>query len=213
VIGRLSAVRRQGDRLTAIWNGPAPPFAPNEQVKPLVLESEDGLDRQEGWLLSAAREGRGQGPLRVTIGSDRSAPPWHNSQPPEEDGAPASGTHLSDDILVVDDDAETVSVVGAALEEQGWQVRTATGGREALTKAHERPPDVAIIDLIMPEVSGEQVCAALRRDPKFARTRILVLSAAEDTRQVAAACDADSAVVKPFTPELLVHEVRRLVGR
>jgi two-component system OmpR family response regulator len=130
----------------------------------------------------------------------------------EQARQPAIGPR-GDDILVVDDDPEIVDVVGAALEEHGWQVRTAASGREGLTKANERPPAVAIIDLLMPEMGGEQVCVALRADPKFAATRILVLSGAEDARVVAAECDADGAVVKPFTPELLVHEVRRLIGQ
>jgi two-component system phosphate regulon response regulator PhoB len=114
---------------------------------------------------------------------------------------------------VVDDDPETVAIVGDVLEEQGFLVRRATSGREALARAEERAPDVAILDLIMPEVSGEDVCAAMRRDPRYAHTRVLVLSGAEDTRAVAASCDADSAVTKPFTMELLVHEVRRLIGQ
>ena len=118
-----------------------------------------------------------------------------------------------EDILVVDDDPETVNLVAEALEEQGFEVRRATGGREALAKANERVPRVAVVDLIMPEVGGEEVCAALRHDPRFAKTRVLVLSGAEDTRLVAAGCDADSAVTKPFTTELLVHEVRRLIGQ
>jgi CheY-like chemotaxis protein len=211
-LARLSAIHRQGDRLTAIWHGPPPPFTPSEQVEPLVLESDDGLERRDGWLLSAVGAGPDEGPLRVEFGSDRAAPPWHNTG--ERQSSPAEGSpELGEEILIVDDDPETVSLVEAALEEQGWLVRTAGGGREGLAKAEESPPDVAIVDLIMPEIGGEQLCAALRRNPKFSRTRILVLSGAEDTRVVAAACDADSAIVKPFTPELLVHEVRRLVGR
>lgn len=116
------------------------------------------------------------------------------------------------DILVVDDDQETVNLVAGELEEHGFEVRRAAGGREALTKAHERVPQLVVVDLLMPDVGGAEVCAALRRDARFAKTRILVLSGAEDARLVAAGCDADSAVTKPFTTELLVHEVRRLIG-
>jgi CheY-like chemotaxis protein len=214
VLGRLSAVRRKGDTLTAIWHGAPPPFLPSDQVEPFVLESDDGLERLDGWLLGVVGPSGGSGPLRVEIGGRRSAPPWHRSDPPGSDRrGPAEGERAAEDILVIDDDPDTVNVVGAALEEQGWRVRTAASGRDGLKKAQERAPDVAIVDLIMPEIGGEQVCEALRRDPRFAQTRILVLSGAEDTRMVAAACDADSAVVKPFTAELLVHEVRRLVGR
>jgi CheY-like chemotaxis protein len=214
LLGRLSAVRQKGDTLTAIWHGAPPPFTPSGQVEPFMLESDDGLERRDGWLLGVLGPSGGTGPLRVEIGSSRSAPPWHRAEPPGSDRrGSATAAHEGEDILVIDDDPETVNVVGSALEEQGWHVRTAASGREGLRKAQEHPPDVAIIDLIMPEIGGEQVCEELRRDPRFSGTRILVLSGAEDTRVVAAGCDADSAVVKPFTPELLVHEVRRLVGR
>jgi CheY-like chemotaxis protein len=203
--------------MTAIWQGAPPPFQPSEQVEPLVLESDDGLERTEGWLLSVLPPARGQGPVRVEIGAERSAPPWHRSaEPPVREKAAAERDPTSSiekrSILVVDDDPETVSLVAELLEDEGFEVERATGGREALALAAEHVPDVAIVDLIMPEVGGEEVCASLRRDPRYASTRVLVLSGAEDTRMVAAACDADSAVTKPFTTELLVREVHRLMG-
>ncbi|HKQ70022.1 MAG TPA: response regulator [Polyangiaceae bacterium] len=215
VLARLSAVRQRSDRLTAIWHGAPPPFLPSEQVEPLVLESDDALERREGWLLDVVIPTQGDGPLRVEIGSEHSAPPWRQSEPPSErQNTPGPKRALDeDDILVVDDDPETVELVASALVDEGFSVRRAAGGREALARMAERVPRVAIIDLIMPEIGGEQVCAELRRNPHFSSTRVLVLSGAEDTRLVAAACDADSAVTKPFTTELLVHEVRRLIGQ
>jgi len=215
ILARLSAIRKQHDRLTAVWRGAPLPFRPSEQLEPLVLESEDGLHRTEGWLLSVLKPARGEG-LRVEFGAERMAPPWRSSgfsPPPQHPGSsPHEGgePRLSGDILVVDDDPETVSLVADALEEEGFTVRCAFGGREALVLATERAPDVAIVDLIMPEIDGEQVCAALHRDARFTKTRVLVLSGAEDTRIVAAGCDADGAITKPFTSELLVREVRRL---
>jgi CheY-like chemotaxis protein len=207
VLARLSAVRKQADRLTAIWDGPLP-FEPSEQIEPLVLESEDGLERTDGWLLRVLPSAHGDAPLRVEIGTSANAPPWRRSSPPPESRRPS---HRKDEILVVDDDPETVDLVADAIEKEGFHVRRATGGREALARAAEVVPDVAIVDLIMPEVGGEQVCSALRRDPRYSDTRILVLSGAEDTRAVAASCDADGAITKPFTTELLVREVRRLI--
>lgn len=209
VLGRLSAVKKQTDRVTAIWEGAPPPFQPDEQVEPLVLESDDGLERTEGWLLRVL----GEKPLRVEFGPERNAPAWHRSMPPQSRQEERGARTVGQDVLVVDDDPETVRTVAEVLEEEGFRVRQATSGREALLRAAEAPPDVAIVDLIMPEIGGEEVCAALRRDPKYQRTRVLVLSGAEDTRMVAASCDADSAVTKPFTLELLVREVRRLIGQ
>jgi CheY-like chemotaxis protein len=215
-LARLSAIREKNHRLTAIWHGAPPPFQPNEQIEPLVLESDDGLERRDGWLYKVVQPSRGQGPCRVELGAEKDAPAWHRDRGVEERDDTRRATTSSGsskDILVVDDDPDTLNLVAEALEEQGFEVRRASGGREALAKAKERVPQVAVVDLIMPEVGGEEVVAALRRDPKFASTRVLVLSGAEDTRLVAAGCDADSAVTKPFTTELLVHEVRRLVGQ
>ena len=155
----------------------------------------------------------------------RSASNWEPSGMPHRGGKRVQVLHgracargsskdkPADDILAVDDDPETLALVAEALEEQGFAVRRASSGREALETMAKHPPTVAIIDLIMPEVGGEEVCAELRRNPRFMGTRILVLSGAEDTRVVAASCDADGAVTKPFTTELLVHEVRRLIGQ
>jgi CheY-like chemotaxis protein len=208
-LARLTAVRKQNDRLTAIWQGSPPPFQPFEQIEPLIVESDDGLERSEGWLLNVLRPARGDGAFRVEIGSERNAPAWRRSSPVPERHASTNKCN----VLVVDDDADTVNLVAEVLEEEGFSVQRAGGGREALRRAAELVPDVAIIDLIMPEMGGEEVCAALRHDPRYASTRVLVLSGAEDTRMVAAACDADSAVTKPFTTELLVREVRRLIGQ
>jgi CheY-like chemotaxis protein len=213
LLARLSAVRETDHRLTAIWHGAPPPFQPYEQIEPLVLESDDGLERRDGWLYKVVAPSRGQGPFRVELGSEKDAPAWHRAWACNDAGNTAKGSTQGRDILVVDDDPETLSLVAEALEAQGFEVRRALGGREALAKAAERAPQVAVVDLIMPEVGGEEVCAALRRDPRFAKTRVLILSGAEDTRLVAAGCDADSAVTKPFTTELLVHEVRRLIGQ
>jgi CheY-like chemotaxis protein len=212
-LARLSAIREKNHRLTAIWHGAPPPFQPYEQIEPLVLESDDGLERRDGWLYKVVQSSRGHGPYRVELGSERGAPAWHRDRAVDDARRTTTSGESSHDILVVDDDPDTLSVVAEALEEQGFEVRRAGGGREALEKARERAPQVAVVDLIMPEVGGEEVVAALRRDPKFAKTRVLVLSGAEDTRLVAAGCDADSAVTKPFTTELLVHEVRRLTGQ
>jgi CheY-like chemotaxis protein len=213
-LGRLSAVRRDGDRLTAIWQGAPPPFEPSEQVEPFVLESDDGLERRDGWLYRVYATAI-EDSVIVEIGSERNAPPWRRHVPAasrRDTDEAGERAELGQEILVVDDDPEIVDLVAQALEAEGWKVRRAGGGKEALAIAAEHPPDVAVVDLIMPEVSGEEVCSEIRRNPKLAHTRVLVLSAAEDTRLVAAACDADGAVIKPFTIGLLVHEIRRLVG-
>ncbi len=206
VLAELLNVRREGTKLRAVWHGPPPPFEPSEQVEPLVLESDDGLRCEEGWLHRIWRPEDGD-PI-VELGSERDAPAWRKG------GTCLISSQRSEPqtVLVVDDDADMVELIAESLELEGWRVVPATSGKQALELASQTPPDVAIVDLIMPEVTGEEVCNAIRRDSNLGCTRILVLSAAEDTRQVAAECDADGAITKPFTIPLLLREVHRLLG-
>lgn len=218
VIARLTEIERHGDKLIAVWLGELPCFEPNEQLEPWVLESEDGFRREEGFWLHRIWE-RGEGRARVELGSEAEAPPWRRAaaQAPAKAG-PEPELHAGERparpprVLVVDDDRETLETVADSLEIEGWDVQRASTGREALDIAGRATPDVAVIDLIMPEMSGQEVCLAMRRDPKLRATRLLVLSGAEDTRLAAAESDADSAIIKPFAVPLLLSEVRRLLG-
>lgn len=210
-IATLSEVERRGEKLTALWLGPLPSFEPGEQLEPWVLESEDGFQREEGIWLHRIWE-RGANRARVELGSEEQAPPWRRPGP--EPKAPDVGERPGQPprVLVVDDDGDTRATVAEALAAEGFVVETASSGREALEKAPRFAPDVAIVDLIMPEMSGQEVCMAMRRDSKLRSTRLLVLSGAEDTRIAAAESDADGAIIKPFTLSLLTAEVRRLLG-
>jgi DNA-binding response OmpR family regulator len=131
---------------------------------------------------------------------------------PAESGGSSVSEQRPHGIVIVDDDADTRALVAEALQIDGYVVRTAETGAEALRLIAEQTPEVAIVDLLMPGMDGAEVCAAIRGNPTLDHTRILVLSGAEDARLVAAFCNADSAVVKPFTLGLLKHEVRRLMG-
>lgn len=218
VVATLTEVKRQGDKLTGLWTGALPAFAPGEQLEPWTLESEGGFKREEGLFLYRIwdlHEGR----ARVELGREEGAPPWRRSTTPS---APPRGpepeihpgelaTHKAR-ILVVDDDEETRETVATALEIEGFEVDRAASGPEALELMARGAPDVAVVDLIMPEMSGQELCLSMRRDPRLRGSRLLVLSGAEDTRLAAAESDADSAIIKPFTVELLLAEVRRLLG-
>lgn len=210
-VARLSQIERHGEKLTAVWLGPLPSFEPGEQLEPWVLESEDGFRREEGIWLHRIWE-RGENRARVELGSEEQAPPWRRSAPEPKPADVGEHPSRPPRILVVDDDEDTRATVGEALQAEGFEVELASTGREALDKAPAFAPDVAIVDLIMPEMSGQEVCLAMRRHPKLRGTRILVLSAAEDTRLAAAESDADGALIKPFALTLLTSEVRRLLG-
>lgn len=115
-------------------------------------------------------------------------------------------------VLLVDDDPDALELAAETLIFEGWEVSRAASGREALALAADAAPDVMVIDLQMPRMDGRELCEIVRRDPALARTRILVVSGADDARWIAAECHADGAVTKPFAPDLLRTEVRRLLG-
>jgi CheY-like chemotaxis protein len=86
-------------------------------------------------------------------------------------------TTLRPSILVVDDTPALLDVVRGCLEDEGFRVATCLESRNAVRLAQQERPDVIMLDVVMPEVSGWEVLAALRADPAFARTPVIVCTA------------------------------------
>jgi DNA-binding response OmpR family regulator len=118
-------------------------------------------------------------------------------------------------ILVVDDDPEAVELVEFNLKKAGFDVTTAADGAQALKKARSVQPDLIVLDLMMPEIDGLEVCKILRRDPATARIPIIMLTAkaAEVDRIVGLELGADDYVTKPFSPRELVLRVNKILRR
>ena len=117
-------------------------------------------------------------------------------------------------ILVVEDDAFTVALLRFLLERQGMQVTVLTDGSAAIACIDgEARFDAVLLDLRLPQISGMEVLAHLRRQPGWADTPVLVLSALDTGAQVAAALDAGAGdyLTKPFNPEELLARLRRLM--
>ncbi|MBI5957178.1 MAG: response regulator [Chloroflexi bacterium] len=112
-------------------------------------------------------------------------------------------------VLAIDDDCEAVELLQTQLERAGFRVYGACTAKEGLRLAHELRPAVVTLDMRMPDMTGEQVLAALRRDPLTAAIPVLVVSATDDNQQAHAA-GANAFVTKPVQPELLVSQVQRL---
>ena len=115
-------------------------------------------------------------------------------------------------VLVADDDRKTVELVRLYLERDGYQVATAYDGRRALDAAREIHPDLVVLDLMMPELNGLDVCRLLRAESKVP---IIMLTArtTEDDRIAGLDLGADDYVVKPFSPGELVARVRAVLRR
>jgi len=118
-------------------------------------------------------------------------------------------------ILVVDDEPETLELVEIHLRQAGFEVIGAEDGAAALQKARARLPDLIVLDLMLPEVDGLEVCKLLRRDPATASIPILMLTAraSEVDRVLGLELGADDYVTKPFSPRELVLRVRKLLER
>jgi len=118
-------------------------------------------------------------------------------------------------ILVVDDEPEAVELVEFNLRQAGYDVASAGDGAEALKKAHDAQPNLVILDLMLPEVDGLEVCKMLRRDPATASLPIIMLTAkaAEIDRVLGLELGADDYITKPFSPRELVLRVKNLLQR
>ena len=116
-------------------------------------------------------------------------------------------------ILVVDDEPDVVQLIEYNLKSAGYDVVAASDGREALAKARSSQPDLIILDLMLPEVEGLDVCKVLRRDPATASIPIVMLTAkaSETDRVLGFELGADDYVTKPFSPRELVLRVKRLL--
>jgi two-component system KDP operon response regulator KdpE len=115
-------------------------------------------------------------------------------------------------ILVCDDDAQIVRALKVILREAGYEVITSETGEEALDRAAVRPPQAAIIDLMLPGIDGVEVCRRLR---EWSDMPILVLSAVDDEAEKIRALrtGADDYVTKPFAPGELVARLEAVLRR
>ncbi len=118
-------------------------------------------------------------------------------------------------ILVVDDEPDLVEVVRYNLEGRGFRVVTAATGEEALRAVRRHRPDLVVLDVMLPDRFGTEVCRTLRAEPRTRELPILFLSARteEVDRVVGLELGADDYVTKPFSPRELVLRVEAILRR
>ena len=122
---------------------------------------------------------------------------------------------MSKKILIVEDDNDLVKLLKYNLEKEGFRVSYATDGSLALAEARRDAPDLVILDLMLPGLDGLEVCRQLRRNDRFARTPVLMLSARseEADRVVGLELGADDYVTKPFSTREIIARIRALLRR
>jgi len=122
---------------------------------------------------------------------------------------------MAPEILVVEDEPDIRNLVVFHLAREGYRCRTASTGAQALAEVRARRPDLVVLDLMLPEVDGLDVCRRLRAGPDTARLPIIMLTAKTDEvdRVVGLEIGADDYVAKPFSPKELVARVRAVLRR
>ncbi|GGB69346.1 DNA-binding response regulator [Flavobacterium suaedae] len=118
-------------------------------------------------------------------------------------------------ILLVDDEQDILEIVGYNLSQEGYNVITATNGKDAIAKAKKELPHLIIMDVMMPEMDGMEACETIRKVPELNNVIITFLTARnEDYSQVAGFdAGADDYIAKPIKPKLLVSKVKALLRR
>jgi two-component system, OmpR family, phosphate regulon response regulator PhoB len=118
-------------------------------------------------------------------------------------------------ILVVEDERDIAALVAYHLTKEGYRVRTAEGGQEALESAAAEKPDLVLLDLMLPGLSGYEVLQEMRRRPDMVDVPVVVLTARRDEadRVMGLELGADDYVTKPFSPRELVLRVSAVLRR
>ena len=118
-------------------------------------------------------------------------------------------------ILVVDDDPDIIEILRYNLSLAGYQVKTASNGKEAVKKAKLFLPEIILLDIMMPEMDGIEACTQIKSLPSLKKTMIIFLSArSEDFTQIAAFdAGGDDYISKPVKPKILLRKIRSVVKR
>ncbi|MGH0033007.1 MAG: response regulator [Myxococcota bacterium] len=122
---------------------------------------------------------------------------------------------MAERILVVDDEPDLLELVRVNLRQAGYEVETAETGREALASLRRGAPELMVLDLMLPDLSGTEVCRQVRQDPELAGLPVIMLTAKADEvdRVVGLELGADDYVTKPFSPRELVLRIRAVLRR
>lgn len=118
-------------------------------------------------------------------------------------------------VLIVDDEQDLATLVEFNLQQAGFDTQVAMTGAHALELAKQRIPDVVLLDLMLPDISGKEVCRRLRADPRTAAVAVVMLTARgeELDRVQGFEVGADDYVTKPFSPRELVLRIKALLRR
>ncbi|MBC8378546.1 MAG: response regulator [Planctomycetes bacterium] len=118
-------------------------------------------------------------------------------------------------ILIVEDEEDVLELVRYNLEKNGYLTEAANNGRKALEKARSKSPDLILLDLMLPEVDGLEVCRTVKKDPQTANIPVVMLTAKGTEADIVAGLEmgADDYITKPFSPRVLMARVKAVLRR
>ena len=118
---------------------------------------------------------------------------------------------MADDVLVVEDDTQINELVGAYVQIAGYEYRSALDGAGALAAVRERLPSLIILDLMLPDTDGFEVCRRLKSDDRTKLVPVVMLTALdrEEQRRKGIECGAVKYMTKPFDPDQLIDTIRK----
>jgi len=123
--------------------------------------------------------------------------------------------HLRGKVLVVEDEPPIRELAQMILEDAGYQVITAASGLEAIEKAQEELPNLVLLDVVMPGISGFEACRVLKAQPKTSAIPVVMFTVLgrENDRKLAEESGCDGYLLKPFAPEDLLKEVEKYLKK
>jgi len=118
-------------------------------------------------------------------------------------------------ILIVEDEEDVLELIRYNLEKNGYQTETALNGRLALEKVRSKSIDLILLDLMLPEIDGLEVCRMVKKDPKTANIPVVMLTAKGTEADIVAGLEmgADDYITKPFSPRVLMARVKAVLRR
>lgn len=118
-------------------------------------------------------------------------------------------------VLLVDDEASILKLIGRRLELSGYDVITAEDGQDGLAKARVGWPDIIILDLMMPKMSGFEVCAALKKDERYRHIPIIIFTAKGEgmDERLCREIGANAYITKPHKASELIEQIEALLGK
>jgi DNA-binding response OmpR family regulator len=192
-----------------------------------LLEESNGSGRKPVLLLGPAAVSQHPEVFLHPGVLDFAAEPWTDEEllaracrllksaaaPLSSDPSPDRGTPVK--VVIADDDPTTLTLLRATLQNYGVDCRVAGDGEQALRLIKADPPDVAVLDVMMPNLDGFEVLAAIRQDRALQRVRVMLLTALQQEADVIRGfgLGADDYITKPFSPVEIAARLKRLVRK